>query len=131
MQEALALRECAHRNVIRLEAIAEPIDSVPIFDDWHLLIRGYAMILPHYSLGDAYHFFVEQDEFYVKPRKERNLLVALFARDILRALENVHQAGWIHRDIKPENILIDKDTFILCDFGLAAKQSDMVKRQKC
>ena len=32
--------------------------------------------------------------------------------------------GIIHRDLKPANILVDKDTFKICDFGFAKLFND-------
>lgn len=42
-------------------------------------------------------------------------------RHILVGLSGIHASGIIHKDVKPGNILVDKDTFILGDFGLAAE----------
>ncbi|KAL9186293.1 hypothetical protein ACHAXT_005531 [Thalassiosira profunda] len=40
-------------------------------------------------------------------------------REVLLALELVHQQGMVHLDIKPENIFIKGDLYKLGDFGLA------------
>ena len=41
------------------------------------------------------------------------------ARDLLEALEVVHDAGVVHRDIKPANIFLVKRRTVLGDFGIA------------
>lgn len=40
-------------------------------------------------------------------------------REVLLALELVHQQGMVHLDIKPENIMVKNDLYKLGDFGLA------------
>ncbi|KAL7435433.1 hypothetical protein ACHAXH_005443, partial [Discostella pseudostelligera] len=40
-------------------------------------------------------------------------------REVLLALELVHQQGMVHLDIKPENIFVKNNLFKLGDFGLA------------
>ena len=42
-------------------------------------------------------------------------------REILLALDYVHQSGMIHLDIKPDNIFIKNDQYKLGDFGLVSK----------
>lgn len=42
-------------------------------------------------------------------------------RHILVGLSGIHAKGIIHKDVKPGNILVDNDSFILGDFGLAAE----------
>ena len=42
---------------------------------------------------------------------------------VARGLHEAHLSGVIHRDVKPANILLDNDTPILVDFGLAKRQS--------
>lgn len=45
--------------------------------------------------------------------------VALIARDVCRALEEIHRnGGMAHRDVKPGNILRGGDNWKLCDFGI-------------
>ncbi len=51
------------------------------------------------------------------------------AIQIGRALEHAHGKGIVHRDIKPENILLDRDTALLADFGIArALTPDVAQR---
>ena len=43
-----------------------------------------------------------------------------FFKQILEALDFMHNKGYAHRDLKPENILIDMNTTIkIADFGFA------------
>ena len=39
--------------------------------------------------------------------------------DLARTVHAVHQAGLVHRDIKPANVILQDDTPVLMDFGLA------------
>lgn len=48
--------------------------------------------------------------------------VRFYAADVVMALEELHQHGFIHRDIKPENVMIGEDGHIkLVDFGSAVR----------
>lgn len=44
---------------------------------------------------------------------------------LINTLEKLHHNGIIHRDLKPENILMDKNEFILADFGVADFNPDI------
>ena len=52
-----------------------------------------------------------------------NLIVKMYAYQLLRAISYIHALGICHRDIKPQNVLVDPENHILklCDFG-SAKQ---------
>lgn len=52
-----------------------------------------------------------------------NILVKLYAYQLLRSIAYIHALGICHRDIKPQNILVDPASHVLklCDFG-SAKQ---------
>ncbi len=58
-------------------------------------------------------------------RYENPVQAVQIVRQILDALEVVHDHGIIHRDLKPSNILFDAgDHAILTDFGLARRTDD-------
>ncbi|MEM9806039.1 MAG: serine/threonine-protein kinase, partial [Cyanobacteria bacterium P01_D01_bin.56] len=42
-----------------------------------------------------------------------------YIRQIAGALQAVHNQGLLHRDVKPQNIMIDGESAILIDFGIA------------
>jgi len=48
----------------------------------------------------------------------------VLADDVLAALEDVHDAGYLHRDVKPENVLLRGDRAALSDLGMAMRLDD-------
>jgi len=51
--------------------------------------------------------------------------VRALGRDVARALERLHAAGWVHRDVTPSNVFIDEagEAYLL-DFGLCERIGD-------
>jgi serine/threonine protein kinase len=130
-EEIAAMQECKSSYVVPLLAVAEPVWIVPFTGDFCLAMPSVAMVMPFYEKGDLYRLVIEENELEGRSKRMRNLNVAMFARDILMALDSIHAKGWIHRDIKPENVLVDDDKVVLADFGLACRARDETKRLTC
>ncbi len=83
-------------------------------------------ILPVYAAGHEgdFHYFALRllsghtfAEWLHTPRTPRAVTGVM--RDVACALACLHARGGIHRDLKPSNVLIEGDTALLADFGLA------------
>lgn len=95
-QEIKFCKSSNHKNIIKVIADGE-YDGSPCY------------VMPHYTrtLRDVIQEEIDTD------------LLLKFLLDICSALKYIHRKGIKHRDIKPENILIDGNTLVLADFGVA------------
>jgi diguanylate cyclase (GGDEF) domain len=92
---------------IKSEFVPEAIDYLKIGDDYYL-VREYREGIP---LGD-----------YIKEHKISIKEFFNIALQIVQALSDIHNAGFIHKDINPANILYSKTGRIsIIDFGLATE----------
>lgn len=81
--------------------------------------------------GDTHYFVMEYvegrtvfDDITEKGAYSESDAIEI-ARQVARALEHAHAAGFIHRDVKPKNIMITSDSTVkLADMGLARAVSD-------
>ncbi len=90
----------------------------------HALFKGIVegnpyMVMEYCDGGDLWH-----------AATERQLDLALLARQILEGLGDLHRAGRVHRDLKPENVLLRNDTWaMLTDFGISGDQNNRMTRR--
>src|SRR5919202_1133454 len=99
--EALRLARCSHPHIVQVYEVIE--------EDG---LRGIVM---EYIDGQDLGVYV--DERGQLPEAE----ALRYIDQVGKALEYVHQQGFLHRDVKPNNILLRRGTqeAVLIDFGLA------------
>jgi serine/threonine protein kinase/tetratricopeptide (TPR) repeat protein len=97
-RELVLARQITHKNVIRIHDLGE--------------VDGTKYITMAYVTSDlACRLDLEGALPIDKALK--------FARQIAEGLGAAHEAGVVHRDLKPANILIEGDTALITDFGIA------------
>ena len=107
-REYTILKDLNHPNVITFEKVMCATYNIYIFQE---LITG----------GDLLSYMDQKG-----PLDEAQ--VAVIVRQVLKAVEYLHDRGVVHRDIKPENILMtswrDGARIVLTDFGQARTIDD-------
>ena len=99
-REKSILKSLVHKNIVKLEA------SFTNQEDLFLLLE----LVEGDDLGDIIQDQGRQDPTFVQH----------VIKQLLSALQCMHQYGFYHGDIKPQNIMITKDyTVKLVDFGCA------------
>lgn len=87
--------------------------------------NGHIIRIYDYFLNDSGHLV------FVLPRLKPFIYVPMDLKDafdilkqLLVALEQVHECGWVHLDVNPSNIMRDeRNQVVLIDFGLAKEIS--------
>ncbi|KAJ8006900.1 hypothetical protein DPEC_G00112010 [Dallia pectoralis] len=101
--EIAVLRKIQHENIVALEDIYESSN--------HLYL-----VMQLVSGGELFDRIVEKG-FYTE--KDASTLI----RQVLEAVNYLHQMGIVHRDLKPENLLYfnpqDESKIMISDFGLS------------
>ncbi|KAJ0402815.1 hypothetical protein P43SY_007357 [Pythium insidiosum] len=81
------------------------------FQDEHRLY----MVMEYLPGGDLMGLLMKEDTLSEETTR-------LYAAEMVRAIEAVHQLGYIHRDMKPDNVLMDAHGHLkLTDMGLCKK----------
>ena len=90
----------------------------------HPLSLAHPNVVETHVVGSAPELFLVEREvtplFNDWPRDGMDEAVTLLCH-IARALSFLQRKGYIHADIKPENLGLDRDRFILMDFGVCKK----------
>lgn len=98
----------AERNI--LEAIKHPF----IVDLLYAFQTGKKLyLIMEYCSGGELFSYLEKEGIFLED------VASFYLKEIVLALEHLHQEGIIYRDLKPENVLLDAQGHVkLTDFGL-------------
>lgn len=98
------LKDLDHPNIIRLEKVFWSVNTFYIFQE---LVTG----------GDLFSFIESKSGLL------SDIEAAVILRQILKAIEYIHDRDIVHRDLKPDNILVTSTAegarIIVTDFGNA------------
>ena len=102
-RELLLARQVTHKNVVRIHDLGE--------------LNGIKYItMPYVEGSDLAHVLDGQEKLTVASTLN-------IARQVASGLRAAHEVGIVHRDLKPANIMIEGDTALIMDFGIARSVS--------
>ncbi|KAF7139914.1 hypothetical protein RHSIM_Rhsim06G0201500 [Rhododendron simsii] len=83
------------------------------------------------SVADLVGFFYLASEYIQPGQPLEEMSIACILRDLLHAVEYLHNEGKIHRDIKAANILLTESGDVkVADFGVSAQLTRTISRRK-
>ncbi|RHZ74237.1 hypothetical protein CDV55_107134 [Aspergillus turcosus] len=112
-REARILARLCHPNIIRVEKVIRSSNTIYLFQD---LVTA----------GDLFSFI------QYKGGKLGDIEAAVIVRQVVMALDYLHEQNIVHRDLKPDNILMtslaDGSRVMLTDFGCARLVQSRIER---
>lgn len=111
------------KEEVRTQArLSNSANAVRLYDYFEHDTKLY-LAMKYYSGGDLQHFVFEQEKKYRPLDVHQQVFVA---REVLRALSDMHARNVIHRDVCPRNVVLATDSkrnaikeLALCDYGFA------------
>lgn len=110
--EADALQDLKHKNIIKYHGHSECSSAVRK-DGTSTQVQYIA--LEYLGQGEIFDYVAQTGRFSEEEAR-------YYFKQLIEAVEYIHENGYSHRDIKPENILLDsKFNLRLADFGFATR----------
>ena len=106
----------------RKESTAKELVAHPMFSDHPNIIETH---LIHNEHGEPFLIEKEIYPLHDKIRLDGADTAVSLVRDISSALIFLQKKTYVHGDIKPDNLGIDGGKFILMDFGVCRRQSEL------
>jgi serine/threonine protein kinase/tetratricopeptide (TPR) repeat protein len=98
-RELLLARQVTHKNVVRIHDLGE--------------LNGIKYItMPYVEGADLAHVLDARSKLPVAETLN-------IAKQVASGLQAAHEVGIVHRDLKPANIMIEGDSALIMDFGIA------------
>jgi serine/threonine protein kinase len=139
----VALKECFPFEFCRRNGLDVGLKAHDLVDDFEKIRDGFqqeAAILAEFEhdnivagglLISAFNtVYIEMDQVHGKPlidhlstwfKRPSRKQTKQIGRDVLDALQTIHDKGYLHKDISPDNIIINQHGVpVLIDFGSAA-----------
>jgi eukaryotic-like serine/threonine-protein kinase len=127
--------------------VFDPLPDILISADERKLIKRFQrevkiqqQLNPDFFIPIIEHSLSSTPMWFTMPLAERNFWVEILESrqnstvpteallEILNALEELHNMGYVHRDLKPQNILFHANSWKLSDFGLVMLPSSETTR---
>eukprot|EP01084_Bolivina_argentea_P311763 539683_1 len=102
MEEIMILQSLSHKNIIKII-------------EWFVTESEICVVTEFAEKGELFKIIKKKNN-----KKLSEFEIKIIAKQLISALQFLHNSRIIHRDIKPQNILLSNDNIIkLCDFGFA------------
>lgn len=131
-----AVVEGGQHNYINREVHALQVFQHPFLSTYYGLLvspRKICFLLEYIPGGELWSYLYDNHAHVDRPLGEFGGLkvasAALYAANVILALEHIHELGYTYRDLKPENLMIHSNGYLkIVDFGFA-KQVPYINKQ--